>query len=78
MEDPRREGFPDLPENLDDVRQCNEPGSKFLLDDSEDNKSVVLDVQVGKYMARRREIRGETRMYHATLHPHTWAYVAPP
>ena len=46
----RREGFPDLPENLDDVRQCNEGGNKFLLDDSEDNKSVVLDVQVGKYM----------------------------
>eukprot|EP00740_Mantoniella_antarctica_P015262 CAMPEP_0181367882 /NCGR_PEP_ID=MMETSP1106-20121128/11722_1 /TAXON_ID=81844 /ORGANISM="Mantoniella antarctica, Strain SL-175" /LENGTH=377 /DNA_ID=CAMNT_0023483823 /DNA_START=108 /DNA_END=1238 /DNA_ORIENTATION=+ len=46
----RREGFPDLPENMDDMRQCNEGGCKFLLDDSEDNKSVVLDVQVGKYM----------------------------
>lgn len=46
----RREGFPDLPENVDDVRQCNEAGSKFLLDDSADNKSVVLDVHVGKYM----------------------------
>ena len=46
----RRDGFPDLPENMDNVRQCNEAGSKFLIDDSADNKSVVLDVQVGKYM----------------------------
>ena len=46
----RREGFPDLPENMDDMRQCNEGGCKFLLDDSEDNKSVVLDVQVGVLM----------------------------
>lgn len=41
----RRDGFPDLPDNLDDVRQCNEAGSTFRMDDSEDNTCVVLDVQ---------------------------------
>ena len=29
----RREGFPDLPDDLDDVKQCNEPGLTFRLDD---------------------------------------------
>ena len=47
---PRREGFPDLPDDLDDVKQCNEPGLTFRLDDSDDGDAVVLDCVVGKYM----------------------------
>ena len=46
----RREGFPDLPDNIDDVRQCNEPGLEFRLDESDDGESVVLECNVGKYM----------------------------
>ena len=48
----RRAGFPELPEDydVDDVKQCNESGAEFRLDDSEDGASVVLDVKVGKYM----------------------------
>ena len=37
-------------EKFDDVKQCNESGAEFRLDDSEDGASVVLDVKVGKYM----------------------------
>ena len=47
---PRREGFPDLPDDLDDVKQCDEPGLTFRLDDSDDGDAVVLDCVVGKYM----------------------------
>ena len=47
---PRREGFPELPDDLDDVKQCNEPGLTFRLDDSDDGGAVVLDCNVGKYM----------------------------
>lgn len=46
----RRDGFPDLPEDHEDVRQCNEPGLEFRLEDSEDGAAVVLELAVGKYM----------------------------
>ena len=46
----RREGFPDLPEDHERVRQCNEPGVDFRLEDSEDGAAVVLELAVGKYL----------------------------
>ena len=50
----RREGFPDLPEDHERVRQCNEPGVDFRLEDSEDGAAVVLELAVGKYLDTRR------------------------
>ena len=32
-------GFPDLPDDLDDVKQCNEPGLTFRLDDGDDGNA---------------------------------------
>lgn len=32
------------------MRQCNEPGLEFRLEDSEDGAAVVLELAVGKYM----------------------------
>ena len=46
----RRDGFDELPENPEDVRQCNEGGNDFRIDESEDGSAMVLELQVGKYM----------------------------
>lgn len=49
---PRRESFPDLPEDLDSVRQCNEGDFEFVLTEEggDDGDAVVLEIRVGKFM----------------------------
>jgi protein TilB len=49
---PRRESFPDLPEDVSSVRQCNEGDFEFVLteDGGDDGDAVVLEIRVGKFM----------------------------
>ena len=49
---PRRESFPDLPEDVNSVRQCNEGDFEFVLteDGGDDGDAVVLEIRVGKFM----------------------------
>ena len=49
---PRREGFPDLPDDVASVRQCNEGDFEFLLteDAGEGGDAVELEIKVGKFV----------------------------
>ena len=49
---PRRDGFPDLPDDVASVRQCNEGDFEFLLteDAGEDGDAVELEIKVGKFV----------------------------
>ena len=49
---PRRDGFPDLPDDVDSVRQCNEGDFEFLLteDGGDDGDAVELEIKVGKFV----------------------------
>ena len=58
---PRREGFPDLPEDVEKVRQCNEGGFEFRLDENPGGDAIVLDVRVGKFV--------DTSLVDADVHP---------
>ena len=63
---PRRESFPDLPEDITTVRQCNEGEFQFRFDEmavNPDNneKLLTLEVQVGKFM--------DTSLMDVDIHP---------
>lgn len=49
---PRRDGFPDLPDDVASVRQCNEGDFEFLLteDAGEGGDAVELEIKVGKFV----------------------------
>ena len=49
---PRRDGFPDLPDDVASVRQCNEGDYEFLLteDAGEGGDAVELEIKVGKFV----------------------------
>ena len=49
---PRRDGFPDLPDDVESVRQCNEGDFEFVLteDAGEHGDAVELEIKVGKYV----------------------------